>query len=141
LKVYDKDGAVVSLHAMWNRRHTTKFNGVSYPVQRAAEAVYSEEGQRQVKATIDGYLANAKIIRERLGARGYKTVGGDHSPYIWVKTGKDSWEFFDKLLDEAQVVTTPGSGFGKCGAGYIRISAFNSRERVIEAMNRLEKVL
>jgi len=141
LRVFDGCGSVVSMHAMWNRRHTTKFNGVSYPVQRAAEAVYSAEGQCQVKATIDGYLANAKIIRERLTARGYKTVGGDNSPYIWVKTGKDSWEFFDKLLNEAQVVTTPGSGFGKCGAGYIRISAFNSRERVVEAMGRMEKVL
>jgi LL-diaminopimelate aminotransferase len=141
LMAYDAKGNGVSLHALWNRRHTTKFNGVSYPVQRAAEAVYSAEGQQQVKGIIDRYLGNAKIIRERLAARGYATVGGENSPYIWVRTGQDSWAFFDKLLNEAQVVTTPGSGFGRCGAGYIRISAFNRRDRVEEAMDRLAKVL
>lgn len=141
VRAYDAAGAGVSLHAMWNRRHTTKFNGVSYPVQRAAEAVYTPEGQHQVKAIIDGYLGNAKVIRESLAARGYATVGGTNSPYIWVRTGQDSWAFFDRLLNEAQVVTTPGSGFGKCGEGYIRISAFNRRDRVEEAMGRLAKIL
>ena len=141
LHAWDAVGSAVALHPMWNRRHTTKFNGVAYPVQRAAEAVYSPDGRRQVAALVDGYLANAKIIRERLRAKGYATVGGENSPYIWVRTGQDSWTFFDKLLNEAQVVTTPGSGFGKCGAGYIRISAFNSQSKVVEAMDRLEKIL
>jgi len=141
LQAYAADGSAVALHALWNRRHTTKFNGVSYPVQRAAEAVYSAAGQVQVKGLIDGYLGNARIIRESLQQRGFATVGGDNSPYIWLNTGGDSWEFFDRLLQEAQVVTTPGSGFGRCGAGYIRISAFNSREKVEEAMERLAKVL
>ncbi len=141
LQGYDINGGPVALHGMWNRRHTTKFNGVSYPVQRAAEAVYSPEGRRQIQALIDGYLGNARIIRERLSACGYTTVGGENSPYIWVATGQDSWWFFDKLLHEAQVVTTPGSGFGRCGEGYIRISAFNRRDRVEEAMMRLTKVL
>jgi LL-diaminopimelate aminotransferase len=130
------------LRALWTRRHTTKFNGVSYLVQRAAEAVYSPEGQAQTRALIDGYLANAALIRERLSARGYACVGGDNSPYIWVRTdGSDSWTFFERLLREAQVVTTPGSGFGRCGEGYLRISAFNRSDRVVEAMDRLAKVL
>jgi LL-diaminopimelate aminotransferase len=126
---------------LWNRRHSTKFNGVSYPVQRAAEAVYSEEGRRQARAILDGYLENARIMRERLAGCGYAVVGGENSPYLWVRTGQDAWAFFDKLLQEAQVVTTPGAGFGRCGQGYIRISAFNCRDRVEEAMDRLAKVL
>ncbi len=120
---------------------STKFNGVSYPVQRAAEAVYSEEGRAQCKELVAGYLANAKIIRERLASKGFKPTGGDNSPYIWFNTGMDSWKFFDKLLKEAQVVTTPGSGFGRCGNGYIRISAFNSLEKVVKAMDRICGVL
>ena len=142
LRVSGADGTPADLHAMWTRRHTTKFNGVSYIVQRAAAAVYTPEGQAQTRALIDGYLGNAAIVRERLTACGYACIGGDNSPYIWVRTGgMDSWSFFDKLLREAQVVTTPGSGFGRCGEGYIRISAFNRRDRVIEAMDRLATIL
>ncbi len=138
---YTKKGEAVSLHAMWNRRHTTKFNGVSYPVQRAAEAVYSEAGRQQVRELNDFYLGNARIIREAIGALGYSMTGGVNSPYIWVNTGRDSWKFFDRLLNRAQVVTTPGVGFGKCGQGFIRISAFNSRANVEEAMIRIKRVL
>lgn len=142
LKAWHADGSPADFRAMWTRRHTTKFNGVSYIVQRAAEAVYSPEGQAQTKALIDGYLGNAALIRERISARGYSCIGGDNSPYIWVRTGGvDSWAFFDRLLQETQVVTTPGSGFGRCGEGYIRISAFNRRDRVLEALERMEKVL
>ncbi len=142
LETFRADGSPADFHALWTRRHTTKFNGVSYPVQRAAEAVYTPEGKSQTKALIDGYLENARIIREALTAKGYRSIGGDNSPYIWVEThGADSWAFFDRLLQEAQVVTTPGSGFGRCGEGYVRISAFNSRTRVLEAMDRLCKVL
>jgi LL-diaminopimelate aminotransferase len=138
---YTADGTAQPLHALWNRRHTTKFNGVSYPVQRAAEAVYSAEGKQQVRALSDYYLTNAALIRERISALGYDIIGGENSPYIWVKTGTDSWEFFDRLLNEASVVTTPGSGFGTCGQGYIRISAFNSYENVEEALKRIEAAL
>jgi LL-diaminopimelate aminotransferase len=138
---YTKKGEAVQLHAMWNRRHTTKFNGVSYPIQRAAEAVYSPAGKEQAKALIDFYLQNAAIIRATLTDLGYAVTGGDNSPYIWVNVQKDSWKFFDMLLKRSQIVTTPGAGFGRCGQGYIRISAFNSRENVEEAMKRLRKVL
>ncbi len=138
---YDSDGNEQPLHPLWNRRHTTKFNGVSYPVQRAAEAVYSTEGEEQVKQLTDYYLANAALIREHISALGYDIVGGENSPYIWVRTGTDSWEFFDQLLNEASVVTTPGSGFGACGQGYIRISAFNSRKNIEEAIKRIETAL
>jgi LL-diaminopimelate aminotransferase len=138
---YTKKGEPVPLHAMWNRRHTTKFNGVSYPIQRATEAVYSPAGKEQTKALIDFYLQNAAIIRSTLIELGYTVTGGDNSPYIWVNVQKDSWKFFDMLLKRAQIVTTPGAGFGRCGQGYIRISAFNSRENVEEAMKRLRKLL
>ena len=134
-------GEAVSLHALWNRRHTTKFNGVSYPVQRAAEAIYSPEGQAQTRQLIAYYLNNARYIREKMTALGYACIGGDNSPYIWIDGKSDSWVFFDKLLNEAGVVCTPGAGFGKCGQGYIRISAFNSFENVQEAMERLGAVL
>lgn len=137
---YDNAGNKHSLHAMWNRRHTTKFNGVSYPVQKATEAVYSPEGKKQVAAIVDGYLENAKIIREKMTSYGYSCTGGENSPYIWVNTKKNSWEFFDMLLNKCQVVTTPGEGFGRCGEGYIRISAFNNRENVINAMERIAKL-
>jgi len=136
---YTSEGKPVQLLQLWNRRHTTKFNGVSYPVQKAAAAVYSEEGKKQVKDIIDFYLENAKIIKTALSKAGYTCTGGDNSPYIWVETGTDSWEFFDKLLNKANVVCTPGSGFGKCGEGYIRISAFNSRENVNKAVERILK--
>ena len=141
LNVYMPDGSPVSLYAMWSRRMSTKFNGVSYPVQRAAEAVYSAEGQKQITSIIDGYLSNAKIIRDKLLSKGFSPTGGDNSPYIWFNTGMDSWEFFDMLLNKAQVVTTPGAGFGRCGNGYIRISAFNSHAKVITAMERIAGII
>ncbi len=138
---YDKNGGKHSLHDMWNRRQTTKFNGVSYPVQRAAEAVYTDEGQKQVRYLIDYYLENARTVRKAFEELGYRCNGGDNSPYIWIKTGKDSWEFFDLLLNKANVVCTPGSGFGRCGKGYIRISSFNSQEKVKEAVGRIKLAL
>jgi LL-diaminopimelate aminotransferase len=138
---YTESGEAVAVHALWNRRHTTKFNGVSYPVQRAAEAIYSPEGQAQIKQLIAYYLNNARYIREKMTALGYACIGGDNSPYIWIDGKSDSWVFFDKLLNEAAVVCTPGAGFGKCGEGYIRISAFNSFENVQEAMERVSAVL
>jgi len=138
---YDAAGNEQEVHPLWNRRHTTKFNGVCYPVQRAAEAVYSEAGRVQTRELTDYYLGNARLIRERMSGIGYALAGGENSPYIWVGTGKDSWEFFDLLLNEAGVVVTPGSGFGACGAGYVRISAFNDHEKVVEAMDRVVSVL
>ena len=136
-------GEKVDFHRLWSRRQTTKFNGVSYVVQRAAEAVYSPEGKKQVKSTIDFYMANAKIIRETLSSLGMHVYGGVNAPYIWLKTPGDmtSWDFFDKLLSEANVVGTPGSGFGAAGEGYFRISAFNSRANVEEAMTRMKSRL
>ncbi|MBD1937042.1 LL-diaminopimelate aminotransferase [Microcoleus sp. FACHB-68] len=133
------DGSDVELWKLWNRRQTTKFNGVSYIVQRAAEAVYSEEGKAQVKALVSFYLENAKIIREKLSEAGIAVYGGVNAPYVWVKTPNNlsSWDFFDKLLQTCNVVGTPGSGFGAAGEGYFRISAFNSRENVEEAMRRI----
>jgi LL-diaminopimelate aminotransferase len=134
-----KDGSNVELHKLWNRRQSTKFNGVSYIVQRGAEAVYSAAGQEQTKALISFYMENAKIIRERLTQAGLQVYGGINAPYVWVKTpnGLSSWDFFDKLLMNCNVVGTPGSGFGAAGEGYFRISAFNSRANVEEAMNRI----
>lgn len=133
------DGSDVELWKLWNRRQSTKFNGVSYIVQRGAEAVYSKEGQAQVKALVSFYLENAGIIREKLTAAGLAVYGGVNAPYVWVQTPNNlsSWEFFDKLLHAANVVGTPGSGFGAAGEGYFRISAFNSRENVEEAMKRI----
>ena len=141
LNAYAADGTPVPLKPMWTRRQTTKFNGASYITQRAAEAVYSPEGQAETKATIDFYLENAKLIREALARKDYDVTGGVDSPYVWVNVKGDSWKFFDRLLKEANVVTTPGAGFGKAGEGYIRISAFNSRENVLEAIERLGRVL
>jgi LL-diaminopimelate aminotransferase len=140
-QVYDQSGQAVALKPLWNRRHSTKFNGVSYPVQVAAASVYSPEGQAETKELVAYYMENARLIREKMESLGYKVTGGKNSPYIWVYSGIDSWEIFDKLLNEAAVVTTPGSGFGKAGEGYIRISAFNHREKVIEALERIEKAL
>ena len=133
------DGSDVELWKLWNRRQSTKFNGVSYIVQRGAEAVYSEAGQAQTKALVSFYLENAKIIREQLTAAGLAVYGGVNAPYVWVKTpnGLSSWDFFDKLLHTCNVVGTPGSGFGAAGEGYFRISAFNSRDNVEEAMKRI----
>jgi LL-diaminopimelate aminotransferase len=138
---YDADGRKHSLHALWNRRQSTKFNGVSYPVQKAAEAVYTEAGKTQVKALVDDYSKNAALIRKEMAALGFEFVGGENSPYIWVNCRRDAWEFFDVLLKKAGVVTTPGPGFGKCGEGFIRISAFNSYENVETAMARIRTAL
>lgn len=138
---YNEDGEKVSMHQMWTRRHCTKFNGVSYPIQRAAEAIYSDEGKKEVRDLIDFYLGNAAIIREKMLACGFECTGGINAPYIWVKTGGSSWDFFDRILKGAGVVTTPGAGFGNCGEGYIRISAFNSRENVEKAMEKITKLL
>ena len=138
---YKADGTPVELRPFWTRRQTTKFNGASYITQRGAEAIYSDEGKAQTKATIDFYLENAKIVKDALVKLGYDVTGGENSPYLWVNVKGDSWGFFDKLLKEANVVTTPGAGFGKDGQGYIRISAFNSRANVEEAVQRLAKVL
>jgi LL-diaminopimelate aminotransferase len=140
-KVAGPGGTSHSLLELWKRRQATKFNGVSYPVQRAAEAVYSPEGKRQAQELIRYYLANAAYIKKTMQSLGYTCAGGDNAPYIWVKCEEDSWRFFDFLLEEAGVVCTPGSGFGRCGEGYVRISAFNSRESVEEAMRRVARTL
>ncbi|MBP5526011.1 MAG: LL-diaminopimelate aminotransferase [Paludibacteraceae bacterium] len=134
-----KDGEKVQLNRLWNRRQCTKFNGTAYVIQRAAEAVYSEEGKMQVKDTIDYYMTNAKIIRNGLEAAGYTVFGGKNSPYVWAKTpdGMDSWTFFDYLLKEKNIVATPGVGFGVSGEGYIRFSALGDKDATIEAMKRL----
>lgn len=138
---FDSAGNPQLLHPLWNRRHCTKFNGVSYPVQRAAEAVYSDEGKTQVQELANYYLKNADLIRKEITKLGYDHVGGENSPYIWIDGGGDSWEFFDMLLNKTGVVCTPGAGFGKCGNGYIRISAFNSYENVQKAMGKISSTL
>jgi LL-diaminopimelate aminotransferase len=135
-RAWDADGGTHALHDLWARRMATRFNGVSYPVQRAAAAVYSPDGRREARELSDYYLGNAKLLRERLGGLGWPVSGGVDSPYLWMRTGTDSWKFFDALLERAGVVCTPGSGFGRCGEGYVRISAFNDRGRVEEAMGR-----
>jgi LL-diaminopimelate aminotransferase len=137
------NGEKVEIWGLWNRRQCTKFNGVSYIVQRAAEAVYSSEGAAEVKALVAFYMGNAAIIRNALSAAGLQVYGGEQAPYVWIKTpeGLDSWGFFDNLLSGANVVGTPGSGFGAAGEGYFRLSAFNSRANVEEAMARLKKLL
>lgn len=137
------NGEKVEIWGLWNRRQCTKFNGVSYIVQRAAEAVYSSGGAAEVKALVAFYMENAAIIRNALSAAGLQVYGGEQAPYVWIKTpeGLDSWGFFDNLLSGANVVGTPGSGFGAAGEGYFRLSAFNSRANVEEAMARLKKLL
>ncbi|TDJ14050.1 MAG: LL-diaminopimelate aminotransferase [Deltaproteobacteria bacterium] len=132
-------GERVALHDLWSRRHATKFNSVSFVVQRAAAAAYSPEGRKQTAEQVAYYMANAAQLREGLGAAGFKLFGGEHAPYIWMQTpaGLSSWDCFDRLLNDANVVATPGSGFGASGEGYIRISAFNSRENVEEAVVRI----
>ncbi len=141
LTATDAAGNQVSLNKLWNRRQGTKFNGVSYPVQKAAAAVYSDEGWAQVKEVVAYYLENARIIRENLVAAGIECYGGVNAPYIWLKTpeGMGSWEFFDKLLNECHVVGTPGSGFGPSGEGYFRLSAFGSKDNVEEAVRRIRE--
>jgi len=142
LVAYTHEGEAKSLHSLWLRRHTTKFNGVSYPVQRAGAAMYSPEGRKEIKEIIAYYLENAHIMRESLMKIGFQVFGGVNAPYVWVTTGKGikSWNLFDKILHEAHVVGTPGSGFGPSGEGYFRFSAFASRENVLQAMQRLEKL-
>jgi LL-diaminopimelate aminotransferase len=135
------DGARVPLHALWSRRHTTKFNGTSYIVQRGAAAAYSPEGLAQTQAQVAFYMENARLLREGLAAAGFSVFGGVHAPYLWLRTigGAGSWDFFDRLLREAEVVGTPGAGFGPAGEGYFRLSAFNSRENVEEALARIRR--
>ena len=141
VKGYTKDGKEIEYNKLWNRRTCTKFNGVSYIVQRAAEAVYSEEGQKQIKENIDYYMENAKIIREGLEKVGITYYGGLNAPYVWLQVpeGKTSWEFFDTLLQDMNVVGTPGSGFGPHGEGYFRLTAFGTKENTIEAMERVKR--
>lgn len=138
-----KDGREMSLNKMWLRRQTTKFNGVPYIIQRGAEAVFSEEGQKQCREMLAFYKENARIMSEVLAKKGIKFYGGTHSPYIWMQcpNGMGSWEFFDYLLEKLAVVGTPGAGFGSMGEGYFRLTAFGSRENTIEAMERIEKGL
>lgn len=141
VKGLDGRGEPVELNQMWKRRMGSKFNGVSYPVQRAAEAVYSPDGASQCRETIAYYLKNAEVIREGLRQAGFTVFGGVDAPYIWMKTpdGMDSWTFFDRLLERVGVVGTPGAGFGPCGEGYFRLTAFNTREKTEQAVERIRK--
>jgi LL-diaminopimelate aminotransferase len=136
---YLKTGESVSMNPLWNRRQTTKFNGTPYIIQRGAEAIYTEEGKKEVQEIITYYMENARIIRTSLQQAGYQVYGGVNAPYIWLKVpeGYTSWSFFDKLLTEKHIVTTPGVGFGPSGEGYIRLTAFGSKEQTIEAMIRI----
>ncbi|EFM12845.1 LL-diaminopimelate aminotransferase [Paenibacillus curdlanolyticus YK9] len=142
LKGFDKDGKELLVNDLWNRRHTTKFNGVSYVTQRGAAAVYSPEGKEQIKALVDFYMTNARIIRDGLASIGIEVFGGVNAPYIWLKTpnGMDSWAFFDKLLSEANIVGTPGVGFGQSGQGYFRLTAFGTRENTEKAVERIRNM-
>lgn len=142
LKGFDASGNEVLFNDLWNRRHTTKFNGVSYVTQRGAAAIYSEEGKAQIKTLVDYYMSNAAIIRDGLASIGLEVFGGVNAPYIWLKTpnGMDSWAFFDKLLTEANIVGTPGVGFGQSGQGYFRLTAFGSRENTEKAVERIRKL-
>jgi LL-diaminopimelate aminotransferase len=136
-------GERIDVHQLWSRRHSTKFNGVSYPVQRAAQAAYSTEGRQQVQELVSFYLENARLLREGLQDVGITVYGGVNAPYVWLKTpgGGDSWSFFDRLLDQAHLVGTPGSGFGAAGEGYFRLSAFNTRANVEEAVGRFQQLV
>lgn len=142
VKALTGSGELVELNRLWNRRQTTKFNGVPYIVQRGAEAVYTDEGQSQIREIIKYYMENARIIREGIESIGLKVFGGVNAPYIWLKTpeGYDSWQFFDKLLNEVYVVGTPGVGFGPSGQGYFRLTAFGSRENTIKAIERVKSL-
>ena len=141
LKVRTQSGEQVSLHDLWNRRQSTKFNGTAYVVQRAAEAVYSPQGQQEMREMVAYYMQNAKLIRDGLIEKGWSVFGGENAPYIWLKCpgDMDSWTFFDRLLEECHIVGTPGVGFGTAGEGYFRLTAFNSRERTEEAVERIRK--
>ena len=142
LKACTKDGRAVEVATVWKRRHCTKFNGVSYITQAGAAAVYTDEGKKQIKDTINIYMGNAKLIRETLGKIGYTVYGGINAPYIWLKMpeGVGSWEFFDKLLNKAHVVCTPGAGFGSAGEGYVRLTAFGQPKNVKEALERIKSI-
>lgn len=135
-------GDRITLNPLWNRRQSTKFNGTSYLSQRAAEAIYTPEGKKQIKATINYYMENARQMREALTGMGFEVYGGTDAPYLWVRTpkGTTSWEFFDKMLHKAQVVCTPGVGFGPAGEGYVRFTAFGQHEATAEALKRIEKL-
>ena len=136
-----KDGKSHSIHALWNRRHSTKFNGVSYPVQRGAAAAYSDEGKQQIAELIAFYMNNARLLREGLSTAGFQVFGGVNAPYVWLKTPGEttSWDFFDQLLEKSHIVGTPGSGFGAAGEGYFRLSAFSSLENTETAIKRIQR--
>ncbi len=142
LKAYTKAGEAVDVRPIWNRRHCTKFNGVSYVTQAGAAAIYSDQGKEQTQRIIDIYMGNAKVIRETLGKLGYTVYGGVNAPYIWLKVpnGMGSWEFFDLLLNKAHVVGTPGAGFGAAGESYFRLTAFGTPENVAEALERFAEI-
>ena len=142
LKAYTKDGRAVEVGPIWKRRQCTKFNGVSYITQAGAAAVYTEQGKKQIQETIDIYMGNARLIRDILTDIGYTVYGGINAPYIWLKTpeGIGSWEFFDKLLNQAHVVTTPGAGFGSAGEGFVRLTAFGLPENVTGALERIKAI-
>lgn len=139
---YTKDGESVPLNPLWNRRQSTKFNGVSYIIQKAASACYTDQGKREIQNNINYYMDNAKLIKDSMSSLGYKVFGAVNAPYIWLKTpdSLSSWDFFDKVLQNIQVVGTPGSGFGASGEGYFRLSAFGNKENVIEAMERFKSL-
>jgi len=142
LKAYAKDGKTVDINHLWNRRHSTKFNGVSYISQRGAQAVYSSEGKKQIREIINLYMSNARLIHDKLAELGYRVHGGTNAPYVWVKTpdDTDSWDFFDLLLKKANVICTPGAGFGPSGQGYFRLSAFAKPKNVKEAIQRIAEL-
>ena len=143
LKAKASDGSDVSLHQLWNRRQSTKFNGASYVVQKGAAASYTPEGRQQMRELIDFYMTNARLLREGLSSAGITVFGGEHAPYVWLQTpgGLSSWDFFDRLLEKGHLVGTPGSGFGAAGEGYFRLSAFNSRANVETALERFAAVV
>lgn len=140
LKVRASNGEMISLHGLWNRRQSTKFNGTAYIVQRAAEAVYSPQGQQEIREMVAYYMHNAGVIRNGLIERGWTVFGGEHAPYIWLQcpAGHDSWSFFDRLLEECHIVGTPGVGFGSEGEGYFRLTAFNNHDKTAEAVRRID---
>jgi LL-diaminopimelate aminotransferase len=142
LKARDEDGNEITVNDLWNRRQTTKFNGVSYITQKGAAAIFSDAGKQQIAQLVDYYMTNAAIIREGISSLGIQVYGGVNAPYIWLKTpsGLGSWEFFDKLLSEAHIVGTPGVGFGQNGQGYFRLTAFGSRENTEKAVDRFSKL-
>jgi LL-diaminopimelate aminotransferase len=142
VKAQTTDGRSLPLHPLWHRRWSTKANSVSYPVQRGAEAIYSPEGREQIRALINHYMGNAKVLRQAAEGADLLVYGGVNAPYIWVKTpaGLTSWQMFDRMLTELNVVVTPGSGFGSRGEGYFRVSAFNSRENAVEVATRLHSL-